>query len=406
MGITFLIIIGLIVACWIIKSVVINIKERISKRKFKEEAERIAPSVKTASENLESLFNPSKNVSWDDIDIFMSHNKNTIDAVENLYNRKETYYSILSETGIDSFKRSIAKESLSENLNENNKVYSSIHQLKELSSKAVETYKALVNDNHYFTYSEMKQFKQSLKEVETLSEAVLPKYEEYLGDEEKGLLSIYNNIDAERNAHNQAFIQKELADNKTYFDTVLGQYPLDPQQRDSLVKLEDNCLVIASAGSGKTSTILGKAKYLMEKRNVDPSKVLLITYTRKAANELHERMKIEGITCSTFHALAYQIIAKVTGQAPSICEDDVTLNIFHKLIVITQEERSTFILPLNPTKSPKQGKDKNVLNMSKYKDVLISNPSILSIITQNVIFVNEIIIKKKTIYIFFSKFVV
>ena len=105
-------------------------------------------------------------------------------------------------------------------------------------------------------------------------------------------------------------------------------------------------------------------------------------------------MKIEGITCSTFHALAYQIIAKVTGQAPSICEDDVTLNIFHKLIVITQEERSTFILPLNPTKSPKQGKDKNVLNMSKYKDVLISNPSILSIITQNVIFVNEIIIKK------------
>ncbi len=39
--------------------------------------------------------------------------------------------------------------------------------------------------------------------------------------------------------------------------------------------------------------------------------------------------------------------------------------------------------------------------MSKYKDVLISNPSILSIITQNVIFVNEIIIKKKTIYIFF-----
>ena len=123
----------------------------------------------------------------------------------------------------------------------------------------------------------------------------------------------------------------------------MGQYPLDPQQRDSLVKLEDNCLVIASAGSGKTSTILGKAKYLVEKRKIDPSKILLITYTRKAANELHERMKIEGMTCSTFHALAYQIIAKVTGQAPSICEADVTLNVFHKLI----ETNKNFLHAIN-----------------------------------------------------------
>ena len=343
MGIVFLVIVGLIVACWIIKSIVTNIKERISERKFREEAEKIAPSVKTASENLEKLFKPTKSVSWGDIDIFLSCNKDTIESVENLYNRDKTYYLILSETGIDSFKKSISRESLSESINENNKVYSSIYQLKELSSKAVETYKALTDDNHYFAYSEMEQFKQSLIEVETLSKAVLPKYEEYLGEEEKNLLSIYNGIEAERKLHNQSFIQKELTENKTYFDTVLGQYPLDPQQRDSLVKLEDNCLVIASAGSGKTSTILGKAKYLVEKRKIDPSKILLITYTRKAANELHERMKIEGMTCSTFHALAYQIIAKATGQAPSICEADVTLNVFHKLI----ETNKNFLHAIN-----------------------------------------------------------
>lgn len=343
MGIVFLVIVGLIVACWIIKSIVTNIKERISERKFREEAEKIAPSVKTASENLEKLFKPTKSVSWGDIDIFLSCNKDTIESVENLYNRDKTYYLILSETGIDSFKKSISRESLSESINENNKVYSSIHQLKELSSKAAETYKALTDNNHYFAYSEMEQFKQSLMEVETLSKAVLPKYEEYLGEEEKNLLSIYNGIEAERKLHNQSFIQKELTENKTYFDTVLGQYPLDPQQRDSLVKLEDNCLVIASAGSGKTSTILGKAKYLVEKRKIDPSKILLITYTRKAANELHERMKIEGMTCSTFHALAYQIIARVTGQAPSICEADVTLNVFHKLI----ETNKNFLHAIN-----------------------------------------------------------
>ena len=63
MGIVFLVIVGLIVACWIIKSIVTNIKERISERKFREEAEKIAPSVKTASENLEKLIRPSKSVS-------------------------------------------------------------------------------------------------------------------------------------------------------------------------------------------------------------------------------------------------------------------------------------------------------------------------------------------------------
>lgn len=138
-------------------------------------------------------------------------------------------------------------------------------------------------------------------------------------------------------------MKNELEANKTYFDTVLGKYPLDPQQRDSIVKLEDNCLVIASAGSGKTSTILGKAKYLVEKRGIDPSKILLITYTRKAANELHERMKIEGMTCSTFHALAYQIIAQVTGHAPSICDADVSLNVFHKLML----NNSVFLRAIN-----------------------------------------------------------
>ena len=117
MGIVFLVIVGLIVACWIIKSIVTNIKERISERKFREEAEKIAPSVKTASENLEKLFKPTKSVSWGDIDIFLSCNKDTIESVENLYNRDKTYYLILSETGIDSFKKSISREAESESIN-------------------------------------------------------------------------------------------------------------------------------------------------------------------------------------------------------------------------------------------------------------------------------------------------
>lgn len=54
-------------------------------------------------------------------------------------------------------------------------------------------------------------------------------------------------------------------------------------------------------------------------------------------------MKIDGLHSSTFHALAYQIIAQVTGQAPSICKEDVSLNVFRKLIL----ENSDFLHAIN-----------------------------------------------------------
>lgn len=337
-----LIIIGVLYGIWIIFREIIR---AILLRNFKKKkVEPILPTVEKHLEMLNSLFVPNRYTSDEDIERFSEDTKETRDAVCNLYTKKPTIFNeYLDTTSIKSYKKLVTPYELKKRQKENNSIADAIEKLKALSSKATETYKALTDDNHYFTYSEMELFKQSLIEVETLSKAVLPKYVEYLGEDEKNLLGIYNGIEAERKLHNQSFIQKELTENKTYFDTVLGQYPLDPQQRDSLVKLEDNCLVIASAGSGKTSTILGKAKYLVEKRKIDPSKILLITYTRKAANELHERMKIEDVTCSTFHALAYQIIARVTGQAPSICEADVTLNVFHKLI----ETNKNFLHAIN-----------------------------------------------------------
>ena len=222
---------------------------------------------------------------------------------------------------------------MSQKMKENNEVYDAIEELKELAFKAIEKYKELTAPHHYIAYSEMENFKAYLSRIDEASKIVLPKYAAYITDEQsKEIISIKANLDTIRESHNREFIIKELTDCKSYFDTVLGQYPLDPQQRDSIVKLEDNSLVIASAGSGKTSTIIGKAKYLVEKRNIVPSKILLITYTKKAATELKERMRVDGMTCCTFHKLAKNIIAKVTGQAPTFCEADMPLNIFHKLI--------------------------------------------------------------------------
>ena len=132
--------------------------------------------------------------------------------------------------------------------------------------------------------------------------------------------------------HNEAVIQKRLESNKDFFNHCLN-YPLDQQQRRSIVSEADNCLVVSSAGSGKTSSIVGKVKYLIEKRDIAPERILLISYTNKAATELTERMGIQGLRGYTFHKLAMDLIGNIIGQKPSICDDTDTLfvNIYRKL---------------------------------------------------------------------------
>ena len=304
-----------------------------SKHNIRKVARVLLPKVEVVKNELYTLLEPNHRVMTWDIEGFQSRHQDLMNEVHELTSR-DIKFADCEVPEYESIKMFELFDwlDIERKVLESNQIYDSIQALKGSIIKAKEIYKEFFSDNHYISFSEMEAMKDSMSEMDSLSKTVIPKYSKYLDDAEKEFIKKIDKVEEDRKQHNEAFIQRELTSNKTYFDTVLGSYPLDPQQRDSIVKLEDNCLVIASAGSGKTSTILGKAKYLVEKRNIDPAKVLLITYTRKAANELHERMKIDGMTCSTFHALAYQIIAQVTGQAPSISEGDVSLNVFHKLI--------------------------------------------------------------------------
>lgn len=133
--------------------------------------------------------------------------------------------------------------------------------------------------------------------------------------------------------HNEAVIKNLLNTHKDFFDHCL-KYPLDKQQRRSIVSEEDNCLVVSSAGSGKTSSIVGKVKYLTEIKGIAPKRILLISYTNKAAAELTERIATDGLKGYTFHKLAIDIIAKETGIKPSICDntDALLVDIYHDLL--------------------------------------------------------------------------
>ena len=77
--------------------------------------------------------------------------------------------------------------------------------------------------------------------------------------------------------------------NKTLLDNIDGK-SLDNQQRNAVVINNDANLIIAGAGSGKTLTIAAKVKYLVDSKGIDPSKILLISFTNKAADEMQERI--------------------------------------------------------------------------------------------------------------------
>lgn len=133
-----------------------------------------------------------------------------------------------------------------------------------------------------------------------------------------------------KNLNNEHFIEKQLNSCSQYFDTVLA-YPLDPQQREAVLSLEDNVLVISSAGSGKTMTTVGKVRYLIDVQKVSPEKILLITFTRKAAESLSDRLQEKKLKCRTFHKLALEIIGEATGEKPTITDKDFSAQVYHKL---------------------------------------------------------------------------
>ncbi len=73
---------------------------------------------------------------------------------------------------------------------------------------------------------------------------------------------------------------------KDYLDNVLKSVDpvidLDEDQRRVVLSDEDYTLVIAGAGAGKTTTVAAKVKYLVDKKDIDPKKILVISFTNKA----------------------------------------------------------------------------------------------------------------------------
>ena len=135
----------------------------------------------------------------------------------------------------------------------------------------------------------------------------------------------YKNFGSIIDGANGSFIEEKLAEEADYLDNVLRacdpKIRLDEDQRRVVLSDEDYTLVIAGAGAGKTTTVAAKVKYLVDRQNIDPKQILVISFTNKAVNELKQRITGElHIECpiATFHSTGNAILRKQSPEKLNI----------------------------------------------------------------------------------------
>lgn len=96
------------------------------------------------------------------------------------------------------------------------------------------------------------------------------------------------------------------------------------QQKKAIVLNRGPALILAGPGSGKTFTTVERVRYLIEVHKVDPSSILVITFTKAAARQMRDRFfaRMDGtfypVTFGTFHAVFFQIL-RMSGHYESNC---------------------------------------------------------------------------------------
>lgn len=123
-------------------------------------------------------------------------------------------------------------------------------------------------------------------------------------------------------AHNDSVAKQKTAEAYALIGDVEGR-KLDMQQMTCIVKEAHNHLIIAGAGTGKTTTVVGKIKYLLKSGKYKPQDILVLSFTNASASEMSERIAKEtgcNIFASTFHGLGLSVIAKADGVKPKISQ--------------------------------------------------------------------------------------
>ena len=134
----------------------------------------------------------------------------------------------------------------------------------------------------------------------------------------------------------KSYEERMLANRTAFYDNIESN-PLTHEQRLAVIRENDRNLILAAAGTGKTSVMVAKALDLIDQNKAKPEEILVLAYNKAAAKELNERLHIRAENSSlsldsfpeimTFHAMGRKVL-QTSGVSTSIsylAEDEVRL---------------------------------------------------------------------------------
>lgn len=195
-----------------------------------------------------------------------------------------------------------------------------------------------------FQYSELSN-ELSLFNIKTIKKA--NNFNSFL-TQRIAIQDAINQLKYQIQTHNNRIAELKIQNAYALIGDVEG-HRLDKQQMTCIVKDTHNHLVIAGAGTGKTTIVVGKIKFLLKTKQYKPEDILVLSFTNASASEMCQRINKETgyeIAASTFHKLGLNIITEFNGIAPKITQLNLRKFIKEKISDLMESDAYLQLLSL------------------------------------------------------------
>jgi len=227
----------------------------------------------------------------------------------------------------------------------------------------LEKWTQLINDINNINYKSINKSPLKKKTVE----------------EVRSFIIIVKNAQNNLKIHNEKALLSQVNSARSIINPVEGKM-LDNQQLTCIAKDSNSHLVVAGAGTGKTTTVVGKIKFLLKTNKCKSEDILVLSFTNASASEMSERISKETdqqIDAMTFHKLGINIITSVDKIKPDITK--ISLKTFVKDSLKRHMEDPSYLKKLvtylcfNNSKAKTEFEFKS---QAEYDEYLKSNPPI------------------------------
>ena len=189
-----------------------------------------------------------------------------------------------------------------------------------------------------------------------------------------------NSFESNIDQHNNEYYKQLINEARLLIGNIEG-HELDDQQIMCIIRDSHNHNVVAGAGTGKTTTIIGKVKYLVQTEKYRPEDILVLSYTHAAAAEMKSRLTKNlncNISVSTFHRLGYHIMTAVEKKKPLIYTDPLRQLLKKELSELVKDRgyRKRLLQYLSGSAGTEKSDLDGFDNYEEYKTYVQKNPPV------------------------------